>query len=266
MVRLSSSGFFAPLRMTASLLVVVMGCGPTVPLAQEQSQATAGSFTLKVQSDIVLTNVVVRDKKTGEVVKGLQASDFTVLENGKAQKIASFDYQNIDQAVALNEKTTVVGKTSVADMLNNNFAAKPEELRDHRLIVMFFDLSSMQPEDTDRAVDAAKEYINRKMQPADLVALVSMDTALSLDQDFTSDKTTLIHGVGRYNGTEGTGFANGATGSSAGTADDASSYTADDTEYNSLNTDRELFAIRDIARVLGRLDQRKSLLYFSVAA
>ena len=28
---------------------------------------------MKVQSDIVLTNVVVRDKKTGEVVKGLKA-------------------------------------------------------------------------------------------------------------------------------------------------------------------------------------------------
>jgi VWFA-related protein len=236
-------------------------------MAQDQAQpAQAGAFTLKVQSDIVLTNVVVRDKKTGEVVKGLKPSDFTVLENNKPQRIASFDYESVDQAAVLKEQTTVAGKavgSKVADMLNNNFAAKPEELRDHRLIVMFFDLSSMQPEDIDRAVEAAQDYINKKMQPADLVALVSMATGLSLDQDFTSDKAALLHGVGKYNGTEGTGFANGDTGTSAGTADDASSYVADDTEYNSLNTDRELFAIRDIARVLGRVDQRKSLLYFS---
>jgi len=93
---------------------------------------------------------------------------------------------------------------------------------------------------------------------------VSLDTSLSMDQDFTSDKTLLLKGVGRYNGTEGTGLASGNEGGNAGgTADDASSFTADDSEYNSLNTDRELYAIRSIAKSLERVDQRKSLLYFS---
>lgn len=246
-------------RWTAALLAGLMAVSP----ALAQQQAGNSTFTLKVQSDIVLTNVVVRDKKTGEVVKGLKASDFTVLENGKPQKIASFDYQNVDEAAVLHEKTTVSGKATIADLLNRDLAADPAQLRDHRLIVMFFDLSSMQPEDIDRAVEAAQNYINNKMQPADLVALVSMATALSMDQDFTSDKAALLRGVSRYNGTQGTGFANGTTGDSGGTADDASSYTADDTEYNSLNTDRELYAIRSIARSLERVDQRKSLLYFS---
>ena len=248
-------------KAAACLLATSLAFTPA--LARAQDQAAPPAFTLKVDSDIVLTNVVVRDKKTGAVIKDLKASDFTILENGKPQKIASFDYQNVDEAAVLNEKTTVTGKTSVADMLNNNFASDSKTLRDHRLIVMFFDLSSMQPEDIDRAVDAAKDYINKKMQPADLVALVSMQTGLSVDRDFTSDKAALLSGVNSYSGTEGTGFANGLTGTSAGTADDASSYVADDTEYNSLNTDRELYAIRDMARVLGRIDQRKSLLYFS---
>lgn len=232
--------------------------------AHAQQAASDGTFTLKVQSDIVLTNVVVRDKKTGAVVKGLKASDFTVLENGKAQAIRSFDYQAVDEAVALHESATVSGKTSIADMVNRNFAADPAQLKDHRLIVMFFDLSSMQPEDIDRAVESAQEYINHKMQPADLVALVSMSTALTMDQDFTADKAALLKGVGRYNGSEGTGFANGSeSGDSGGTSDDASSFTADDSEYNALNTDRELYAIRSIAKSLERVDQRKSLLYFS---
>ncbi len=247
-------------RLMAAILVGVMAGSPGLA----QQQAPDGTFTLKVQSDIVLTNVVVRDKKTGEVVKGLKSSDFTVLENGKPQKIESFDYQNVDEAAVLREKTTVSGKASIADLLNRNFAADTAQLRDHRLIVMFFDLSSMQPEDIDRAVEAAQDYINQKMQPADLVALVSMDTGLNMDQDFTSDKAALLKGVGKYNGTEGTGFANGNEGgNSGGTADDASSFTADDSEYNSLNTDRELYAIRTIAKSLERVDQRKSLLYFS---
>ena len=249
-------------RAAIAIAAIVMVIGTAAPgLAQQQ--AADGTFTLKVQSDIVLTNVVVRDKKTGEVVKGLTAADFTVLENGKPQKIASFDYQSVDEAAVLNEKTTVTGQASVADLLNRNFAADPAALKNHRLIVMFFDLSSMQPEDVDRAVEAAQDYINKKMQPADLVALVSMSTALNMDQDFTSDKALLLKGVGTYNGTQGTGFANGTTGSSEGTADDASSFIADDTEYNSLNTDRELYAIREIARSLERVDERKSMLYFS---
>jgi VWFA-related protein len=254
-------------RLTAAILAGVMAGTPGLGLRMAAAQQAAGdgTFTLKVQSDIVLTNVVVRDKKTGEVVKGLKATDFTIFENGKPQKISSFDFQSVDEAVALKENATVSGKTpTIADLVNHNFAADPSQLKDHRLIVMFFDLSSMQPEDIDRAVEAAQAYINKKMQPADLVALVSMATALSMDQDFTSDKAALLKGVGRYNGTQGTGFGAGNEGgNSGGTADDASSFTADDSEYNALNTDRELYAIRSIAKSLEKVDQRKSLLYFS---
>jgi len=246
----------------ASAMLAVMVVSPGLVLGQDQGAGP--TFTLKVQTDIVLTNVVVRDRKTGAVVKGLKASDFTILENGKPQKIASFDYQNVDDAAVLAEKTTVTGKATVADLLNRSFGADAGALRDHRLIVMFFDLSSMQPEDTDRAVEAAQNYVNKQMQPADLVAVVSMGTSLSMDQDFTADKPALLRAVGRYNGTEGTGFAGGGqTGATDGTADDASSFAADDTEYNSLNTDRELYAIGTIARSLERVDQRKSMLYFS---
>ena len=247
------------MRFGAACVLMLLSAGAT--RAQEGGQ---GTFTLKIQSDIVLTNVVVRDKKTGLVVKGLKASDFTVLENGKPQKIASFDYQNVDEAAVLAEKSTVTGKATIADLINRNLAADPSALRDHRLIVMFFDLSSMQPEDVDRAVEAAQNYVHKQMQPADLAAVVSMATALSMDQDFTSDKAALLRAVGRYNGTEGTGFATGGTtGSTDGTADDASSFAADSSEYNDLNTDRELYAIQTIAKSLERVDQRKSLMYFS---
>jgi VWFA-related protein len=238
------------------------------PQAQAPDAGTAkknaqGSFTLQVNANIVLTNVVVRDKKTGAVVKGLKASDFTIIEDKRQQTIASFDYQNVDEAAVLAEKNTVAGKASIADLLEHNFAASPEALRDHRLIVIFFDLSTMQDEDIDRAVDAADNYVNKQMQPADLVALVSMSTGLSMDQDFTSDKQVLLKTIARYNGTDETGFASGTTGSTDGTSDNASAFSADDSEYNSLNTDRELLAIRAIAKSLERVDQRKSLLYFS---
>ncbi len=253
-------------RMLAAVMIGVLGvgggAGAQTPALGSQT-AGEGTFTLKLNTNIVLTNVVVRDRKTGAVVKGLKASDFTIYEDKKPQKIISFDYQNVDEAAVLAEKSTAAGKATVADLLERNFVASPKELKDHRLIVLFFDLSSMQDEDIDRAVEAATKYVKTQMQPADLVALVSMSTGLTMDQDFTSNKDALLRGLGKYNGTDETGFANGTTGSTSGTADDTSAFAADDTEYNSLNTDRELLAIRTIAKSLERVDQRKSMLYFS---
>ena len=251
-------------RVMAGLVMGALVAAQVPALAQQQDQSGGKTFTLKVNSDIVLTNVVVRDKKTGQVVKDLKASDFTVLENGKPQQIRSFDYQNVDDAAALAERSAVTGKTTVADLLNKDLAADAKDLRGHRLMIFFFDLSSMQPEDIDRAVESAQDFVNKKMQPADLVALVSLDTALSMDQDFTADKAALLRGLSKYNGTEGQGFAaGGTTGTTAGTADDASSFVADDSEYAALNTDRELYAIEQIARSLGKVDSKKSMLYFS---
>ena len=250
-------------------LVIAMVMGGALAITQQpafaqQQDAGGRTFTLKVNTDIVLTNVVVRNKKTGAVVKDLKASDFAVFENGKPQQIRSFDYQNVDDAAALADRSAVGGQATIAELLNKDLAADPKDLRDHRLMVFFFDLSSMQPEDIDRAVESAQSFVNKQMQPADLVALVSLDTGLTMDQDFTADKAALLRGLAKYNGTEGTGFAaGGTTGSSAGTADDASTFVADDSEYAALNTDRELYAIQQIARSLERVDSKKSMLYFS---
>ena len=57
--------------------------------AQVQSSAQSG-FVMKVNAELVLTNVVARDAKTGELVRGLKQSDFSVYENGKRQQIATF--------------------------------------------------------------------------------------------------------------------------------------------------------------------------------
>ena len=45
--------------------------------------------------------------------------------------------------------------------------------------------------------------------------------------------------------------------------EDTTAYTPDESEYNDLNTDRELFALRAISKSLERISEKKSLLYFS---
>jgi len=224
--------------------------------AQQQPSTTESQFTLKVNSDIVLTNVVVRDKKTGEVVRGLTAKDFTLQENGKTQRISSFDFESVDQAAPLNEAT--INGQSIFNAKAG--VASPEELRNHRLIVMFFDLVSMQPEDIERAQDAARNYINKQMKPADIVAVVSLDTELSIDQDFTQNKQLLLNAVNNYSGASAQGLGSNT---SANQVEDATSYSPDESEFNDLNTDRELFAIATISKSLAGIQEKKSMLYFS---
>ncbi len=255
-------------RAIAAVLVAgLVGSPVRMPLAVAQEDGAVQ--TLRTEVDRVLTNVVVRDKKTGEVIKGLKGSDFKIEEDKKPQSITTFDYQNVDEAVTLAEKATVSGTSTtkiktIADMVNNDFAAAPEQLKDHRLIVLFFDLSSMQPEDVTRAVDAAKDYINKQMAPADMVAAVSLVASVSMDQDFTSDKSALLKAVSKYDGTAGSGFDLGSEGGGTdGTSDDSSSFVADDSEFNALNTDRQLYAIRTICKSIEKVEQKKSMLYFS---
>jgi VWFA-related protein len=237
------------------------------PAAQNPQIATPvtstpqGGFTLKAKAELVLTNVVARDAKTGELVTGLKQSDFKIYENGKEQQIDSFDFESVDMAAPLKE-ATVSGLAAGPSGSKAVVVAKPEELRNHRLIVMFFDLTSMQPEDLERSVDAAQAFLRTKMQPADLVALVSLGDTLNVDQDFTADKNALINEVGAYNGTEGQGFAQGAN-SNTNQTEDTTAYTPDESEYNDLNTDRELFALRSISQSLAKINEKKSLLYFS---
>ncbi|MHB1839795.1 MAG: VWA domain-containing protein [Acidobacteriaceae bacterium] len=236
--------------------------------ASQSQDASQASFTLKINSDIVLTNVIVRDKKTGEVVTGLKPSDFTVLENGKPQRILSLDFENVDDLARQGEGTVsgAGGANTTAQqvqLFSKNGQVDEAALRNRRLIVMMFDLSSMQVEDLDRAVAAAKEYVQRQMQPADLVAIVSLGTSLSLDQDFTSDKSLILRQLNRYNGNEGQGMAAGGDGTTNGTQDLSASYTPDESEYNYVNTDVKLYAIEAVSRALQRIPQRKSLLFFS---
>ncbi|HEY1577601.1 MAG TPA: VWA domain-containing protein [Terracidiphilus sp.] len=254
-------------RMVAVIAALGLAGGNGVragaPDASGAQTSQQDTYVLKANAELVLTNVVVRDAKTGEFVRGLKQSDFSILENGKQQQISTFDFQSVDMATPLNE-ATVSGLAAGVNGTGTKAAvvASQEDLRNHRLIVMFFDLTSMQPEDLDRCVKAARDFLTNKMQPADLVALVSLGDTLKVDQDFTADKAVLANEVGIYNGTQGQGFAEGATANS-NQVEDATGYTPDESEYNDLNTDRELFALRAISKSLEKVSVKKSLLYFS---
>src|SRR6202008_3040371 len=91
----------------------------------------------------------------------------------------------------------------------------------------------------------------------------SLSTNMRLDLDFTDDKKKVLSVLNAYNSGSGQGFDNGATGSSEGSAETSGAFTADDTDYNTFSADRKLLALQSIIQAVGKLPQKKSLIYFS---
>jgi VWFA-related protein len=237
---------------------------PLATLAQ-QAGSQQSAPAIRATTELVLVNVVARDKK-GNLIRDLKRQDFTVFEDGQKQQVASFDFENIE-ALALAGQTTPSAtgtEVAVAPTAGASAPAQPAlDARDRRLIMLFFDFSAMEPDQIDRAVDAAKKYVNSRMQPADLIAIVSLSTNMRLDLDFTDNKSKILSALNAYNSNSGQGFDNGTTGSSEGAAETSGAFTADDTDFNTFNADRKLLALQSLVQSVGKLSQKKSLIYFS---
>ena len=244
-------------QAVAVLLALVLLCS-TSPSQQQTG------YVFHAESDLVLVNVTARDK-SGKFVPGLKPEDFTILEDNKPQKIVSFDVENVDavpasdvaQAKPLPEAASGQASTtaSTADL--------SAQFKDRRLIVLFFDLSAMEPDEIDRAVSSAERYVDTQMAPADLVSIVSLGSSLLVNQDFTADQALLKKQLDAFSAGSGQGFEEGTTGTTEGTPDTGQPFNADDTEYNIFNTDRRLEALRSVAEKLAHVQQKKSLIYFS---
>ena len=76
-----------------------------------------------------------------------------------------------------------------------------------RLITLLFDVSSMQPEDVQRAVDSAQKYVNEKMSAADLVAVATVGSTLTVLTDFTADRGKVAAALTTLGYTDGTATA-----------------------------------------------------------
>jgi len=233
-------------------------------LAQQTGQAGAKESRIQVTSELVLVNVVAHDRK-GNLVRDLKKGDFTVFEDGKKQEISTFDFENVDELVTAGAaEATVSGAAGPGTLLRSAKKAAPSlDARDRRLILLFLDFSAMDPEQIERSVEAAKKFVDTKMQPADLMALVSLATNMRVDLDFTDDKTKLLAALTAYNSGQGQGFENGSSGSAEGAAETSGAFSADDTDFNTFSADRKLLALQSLMQALGKLPQKKSLIYFS---
>ena len=230
--------------------------------ASRQVETTGPGYRIRVNSDLVLVNVSVRDKR-GNLIRDMKPSDFTVLEDGKPQQLRSFDLEDVERFAQSGPAQVEAQAAPQAANLLTGSETKPASIRNRRLIVLLFDLTNMEPDELNRASQSALHFIDKQMTPADLVAVVSFSSSMQVNQDFTSNHDLLSQAVRRMQGVEGQGMEAGTTGSAEGQPDQGQAYTEDDTEYNIFNTDRRLQAIASLAKALQDIDQKKSVLYFS---
>src|SRR5438046_10419650 len=114
-------------------------------------------FTLRTETELILVNVSVRDKN-GNFVRDLKKEDFTLSEDGKQQEIVSLDVENTDSVVHAEP----VPANLLGPLRAPSSATAPQvrqitegDLKDRRLILLFFDLTSMQPQEVARAAKSA---------------------------------------------------------------------------------------------------------------
>lgn len=238
-----------------------------------QNQAQRQNFVLKVTTNEVLVDVRVTGHN-GQPVTGLKASDFKVYEDGVLQKINSFDLENIQK---LTQENGGNGAPAEINLANAPKTATREDLshmvQNHRLIVLFFDQTSLQIPDLMRALKSAQNFIQDQLTPADLVAVVTYSSNLRVLQDFTNSKAALSKAVKSIeigvsssqasNGSQGAAGGTDSLGNTIVTSDTGDAFTPDETEFNIFNTDDKLAALESLAELLQVVPGRKSVIYFS---
>jgi VWFA-related protein len=253
---------------------------------QPAQNAPSGGFKFEATTQLVVVNISAKDKD-GNPIKGLKPADFTVTEDGKAQTVRVFEYQELEEAAAPAPAPAPAPKpepkkeapkpeaapTAPAKALEANVVkpvvgtqiapAKPGEIkyRDRRLLVMFFDLTGMPIQDQMRSQNAALKFMQSQMTPSDLMAIMTFSTDLKVLEDFTDDRDLLAKDIKNLSVGEGTDIAGAVADDSS--EDTGAAYTADDTEFNIFNTDRQLAALETAVRMLGSLSEKKALVYFA---
>jgi len=220
-----------------------LSLGAQQPPAPDPAQE---AVRFEAASTLVVVNVAVKDRD-GQTIEGLKQEDFAVFEDGKRQTIAVFDLERLGLEPAASS-------VPVPDPGAPATSPSPATRRfqDRRLMVIYFDFSSMAPPEQLRAEGAAVKFLEERMSASDLVAVFTYSTQLRLVQDFTADRAKLIQLIKGMQTRDGSDQAVEPAGD-----------TGEDAEFSLFNTDRKLSALEQTARELGRFPEKKALVYIS---
>lgn len=265
--------------LTALVLAALAQQGDGQPSAKQELNAPLLKPTVKFETttQLVIVNVVAKDRD-GKPIENLKASDFTVFEDGKPQEIKVFEYQRLEDAPLPppaktfatrpedkpQEAETPQPAPRVTSAVQTTITpAKPGEIKykDSRLLVLYFDFQGMPVEDQIRAQEGALKFLTTQMTAADRVAIMSYTGQLKVLHDFSDDRDSLIRTVKGLVLGEASEMANVVSDESA--EDTGAAFTADESEFNIFNTDRQLTALGQALKMLASLPEKKALVYFA---
>jgi VWFA-related protein len=158
----------------------------TQPSASNESQVLHSDQTLRTNTRLVLVDVVATDSK-GQPVPDLNASDLTVLEDGKPQKISAFNFERSDASSA-----------RVAQIqLPPSVVTNAPKFQSNSLNVILFDTANGDFTEQVYAHDQLLKFLNGAALGRP-VAIFALQTQLKLLHDFSTDNKALSAAVAKY--------------------------------------------------------------------
>ena len=171
--------------------------GQEVPVAPNpESEAESDKidpYNISVSVSEVRFDVVVLDNK-GRHITDLTPDDFEVYQDGRPQNVTSSIYiTNQTEATASNAASQISSKNLPPISIPGT--TLKEEVR--RTIVFVVDNLSMRFSDLSWAKMSMKRFLERQMQPGDMVAIIHTSYGNSAIQTFLSDKRLITGRIDR---------------------------------------------------------------------
>lgn len=161
---------------------------PQEPPQQQDPQQPV----FRADVDIIEMDVSVLDRNR-RPVRGLTAADFTVLEDGRPQRVVAVSHVDLaDHDRVRSARMRYVTRDVAANDLS-------DQLGDGRLIAIVFDDVNL-PADDPEIVRSAREtarYIIDRLGPSDMAAVIYAHNS-GRTQDFTDDRAKLLQAIDRF--------------------------------------------------------------------
>ena len=166
------------------LVLPFLSACPQTNTSNGSQEVLHSDQTLRTNTRLVVVDVVATDSK-GQAVPDLKAEDFTLLEDGKPQKIAGFLFER--------SASTAVSRVQ----LPPNIVTNAPEFRSNSLNVILFDTVNGELAEHAYAKDQLLKFLN-SAELVHPVAIFALETELKLLHDFTTDSKALSAAVARY--------------------------------------------------------------------
>jgi VWFA-related protein len=153
---------------------------------QQAADASVPAPTFRATTRLVLVDVVVTDKQ-GKTVTGLKPEDFTVQENGKAQKVSVFvpPAQNLPPAPAA--------------LPPGIYSNRPQyRSPGGPITVLLLDATNTQFKDQAYARLQMLKFVREKYKPGQHMAVMTLTDSLHLLQDFTTEPQILYNALEHF--------------------------------------------------------------------